>query len=170
MAKQIKIKGVKLVKPEFETPIKEEKESKEVTIEDVVEVKPPKKVKVKRKVEKFGELIYSTLLRIESLKFMYLNATDDVSSLDRQLQDALHELENDELSYHEIARRGMEIQDLRVKRRFAKDRVVLLQEMYDVLQDGQVTHSLNKLKNAASKLRTKENKMDERVYTYREKK
>lgn len=170
MARQIKVKGVKLVKPEFEEVVKKPKVKKEV-VEEVVEVEEPKPIR-KRKVKStpvaLGEELHRKVLDIEQLSHIYIKATDIVSAMDRKLQDLLHDLEDDALSYHEIASLGKQIKDLRRERRIAKDTEVLLRDIYDILQDGQTKHSLNKIKAEAGKIKNKEKKLEERVYTYRE--
>lgn len=167
MAKQIKIKGVKLVKPEFETPTKEEKESKEATLEEVQAPKPVRKKKVKPSTVKLGEELRAKVEDLELLTRIYEKSTDTISNADRKIQDILHDLENDDITYHEIAALGKELKHLRTERRRAKDTEALLKDLYDILKDGQTKHVLNKLKAEAGKIKNKEAKMKERIYVYR---
>lgn len=51
----------------------------------------------------------------------YNMAVSDETLADAQTQDILHQLELEENSYHEIARLGKLLKDVRVRRRIAKD-------------------------------------------------
>lgn len=171
MAKQIKIKGVKLVKHEHPQLVisNTSLEAVEDVVEEVVEApKPIRKKKVKPSSVKVSDELRGKVLDLEYLKDIYEDATDIVSASDRKIQDLLHDLENEDLSYHDIAALGKELKNLRTERRKAKDTEILLKDLYDILKDGQTVHVFSRLKSEANKIKNKESKMKDRVYVYRE--
>ena len=108
--------------------------------------------------------IKNILNDIKDVKTTYTKATDVVSFCDRLEQDLLHELENDNLTYHEIARLGKELKEMRLKRRQAKDIVETYQIAMSVLQDSQFRSVENKLTGALGNIIGKEKALSERTY------
>lgn len=114
--------------------------------------------------------IKNILNDIKDVKTTYTKATDDVSFCDRLEQDLLHEFENENLTYHEIARLGKELKEMRLRRRQAKDIVETYQIAMSVLQDSQFRSVENKLTGALGNIVGKEKALSERTYKRRTKK
>ena len=98
-------------------------------------------------------------------KKIYEQATDDQSYYDKLEQDLLHQLEIDDLSYHEVARVGLELRESREQRRNAKNTIEIYKTLYDLVGDGQFTHVVNRLKGIMGNVKNREVLVTKRKYT-----
>ena len=104
---------------------------------------------------------------LADIKNEYHIATDKHSYYDKLQQDLLHELENDYLTYHEIARLGKELKELRANRRDAKNTIEIYRPVINLMNDSQYTHIINKMKGASGNVKGIEKEVTERVYNKR---
>lgn len=104
---------------------------------------------------------------LADIKNEYYKATDVQSFCDKVEQDLLHELENDNLTYHEIANIGKDIKENRDTRRVAKNTIEIYRPVINLMNDSQYTHVINKLKGASGNVKGIEKEVKERVYTKR---
>lgn len=97
----------------------------------------------------------------------YDNARDDVSYFDKLEQDLLHDLENESINYHDIAKIGVKLKELREQRRYAKNVVELYQGLITLMNDGQFKFIKGKLRGLVANSRGIEKDMPLRKYKYR---
>ena len=108
------------------------------------------------------EGIRNTLeLNCEMLK----NAEAELDYCDRKSQDILHEMELVEHSYHEIAKLGVELIEIRQRRRAAKDVIELLTPVVEWKNEQKV--GLQRLNDVIGKMRKIKEKQTHRLYYYR---
>lgn len=82
---------------------------------------------------------------VETVKETYYKDKDVDSEMLRKQNDLLHDLELDDLKYHEIARLGKEIRQLRRNRREYKNEYLLAESIKDFYKDNYTIVDLKKL-------------------------
>lgn len=112
-----------------------------------------------------SDKIASWLEYLDNVNVAYKQAMEDINTYEQQQQDIEHKLELCELGYHEMAKLGKLLKEVRQKRRLAKDTVALLGPMVAWI-NGQKP-AINKLKDALGDVRKVEHKMNTRFYTPR---
>lgn len=114
------------------------------------------------------QTLSNTLKEVQSFlkeaKLYYQLATDNVSYCDKREQDLLHELEIENLSYHEIARKGVELKKVRESRREAKNAVEIYRTLNTFLSDGKTAAILSQLKSVIGKTENMEKAIAKRKY------
>lgn len=95
----------------------------------------------------------------------YKMADAELDYCDKKTQDILHELELINLTYHESAKLGRELIDIRKRRRLAKDTIEFLYPM--VHWRDQQQGPLGKLSNVLGEMRKIDEKHKNAVYYYR---
>lgn len=81
---------------------------------------------------------------------------------DKEIQDILHKIELEKLSYHEYARLSIELSKIRQERRKAKDTIMVLEPIVSYLeQNKSIIDSLSEL---LGKVRKEEKRLENRFY------
>lgn len=81
---------------------------------------------------------------------------------DKEIQDILHKIELEKLSYHEYAKLSKDIKKVRQARRKAKDMVMILEPIVNYLeQNKSIVNSLSQL---LGKVRKEEKRLENRFY------
>lgn len=99
----------------------------------------------KKSIEDFIEFV-------ETIKETYYKDKDIDTEMLRKQNDLLHDLELDDLKYHEIARLGKEIRQLRRNRREYKNEYLLAESIKDFYKDNYTIVDLKKLSDVLGKL------------------
>ena len=115
----------------------------------------------------YSEVIRDFIEFIETVKETYYrNKNIDEEMLKKQ-NDLLHDLELLNLSYHEIARTGKEIRQLRKNRREYKNEYLCIEPVKDFYKDFEPHKFIQKLKILADQLDTNFKRIENQKYTYR---
>lgn len=105
---------------------------------------------------------------VSSAQSDYTWNKDEVNRLDRLTQDYLHMLELDNLDYSQRAKVATKIMNCRKLRRASKDTVEILEPLIDFLNSDRGKNMMNLMKEVLGKTRKVENKMENRVYRFKE--
>lgn len=105
---------------------------------------------------------------VSSAQSDYVWNKDEVNRLDRLTQDYLHMLELDNLDYSQRAKVATKIMNCRKLRRASKDTVEILEPLIDFLNSDRGKNMMNLMKEVLGKTRKVENKMENRVYRFKE--
>lgn len=128
------------------------------------------RTKVKERSEpvtKISDQLSECLNFLEQSKKDYRHYYNEVNDKDKENQDYLHELELEQLSYHELAKHAKKMRKSRKERREAKDAVEALSPLIEFLESDLGIKSLNQLKQVLGKVRQKEKNQQNRIYIKR---
>lgn len=116
----------------------------------------------------FSNYISDFCNMVSSAQSDYVWNKDEVNRLDRLTQDYLHMLELDNLDYSQRAKVATKIMNCRKLRRASKDTVEILEPLIDFLNSDRGKNMMNLMKEVLGKTRKVENKMENRVYRFKE--
>lgn len=98
----------------------------------------------------------------------YKMAESELDYCDKKTQDILHELELVEHTYHEKARLGVELSDIRKRRRIAKDAIDVLSPIVKWRDEEFLAgKALSRLQKVLGDIRKVEEKQKNAIYYYR---
>jgi hypothetical protein len=119
---------------------------------------------MKEKEQSLSSTLKDVQKFFKDTKLAFQVATDNVSYCDKREQDILHELEIENLSYHEIAKKGVELKKVREARREAKNTVEIFRSLNTYLSDGKTVAILSQLKSVIGKTENMEKAIAKRKY------
>ena len=91
----------------------------------------------------------------------------EVNRLDKLTQDYLHQLELNDLAYHERAKIATQLTKCRRLRRESKDTVEILEPFIDFIDSEKGKQTMNLMREALGKTRKVEKYMENRTYRYK---
>ena len=91
----------------------------------------------------------------------------EVNRLDKLTQDYLHQLELNDLAYHERAKIATQLTKCRRLRRESKDTVEILEPFIDFIESDKGKQTMNLMREALGKTRKVEKYMENRTYRYK---
>lgn len=99
---------------------------------------------------------------LEEAERDYRNAQSEIDFCEKKQQDILHDMELVEHRYHEIAHLGVELTDIRRRRRAAKNTMDTLSPLLKWKQEN--SSALNRLQITIGQMRKVEDKQQHQVY------
>ena len=123
---------------------------------------PLKKQSMEKSSSYNSEILSDFLTYLRDAKQVYNMAVQDENDANDATQDILHSLEIDGGSYHELARLSKVLQDVRRKRREAKDKTICLEPIVQWIEDNAAV--IKGLERLLGEVRKAERSLENRTY------
>lgn len=123
--------------------------------------------KIKKENPQFSVTISNFCNMVTDVTADYEWNKSEVNRLDRLTQDYLHQLELNNLDYHERARVATQLAKTRQLRRVSKDTVEILEPFMEFMGSDKGKHIMNFMREALGKTRKVESRMENRTYRYK---
>lgn len=122
---------------------------------------------MRKSTPQFSRTISDFCNMVTETKADYDWNSSEITRLDKLTQDYLHQLELDDLSYHERAKIATQLAECRRLRSASKDTVELLYPFIEFIDSDKGRQTMNLMKEALGKTRKVEKHMETRVYRYK---
>lgn len=123
---------------------------------------PLKKQSMEKSSSYNSEILSDFLTYLRDAKQVYNMAVQDENDANDATQDILHSLEIDGGSYHELAKLSKVLQDVRRKRREAKDKTICLEPIVQWIEDNAAV--IKGLERLLGEVRKAERSLENRTY------
>ena len=123
---------------------------------------PLKKQSMEKSNSYNSEILSDFLTYLRDTKQIYNMAVQDENDANDATQDILHSLEIDGGSYHELAKLSKVLQDVRRKRREAKDKTLCLEPIVQWIEDNAAV--IKGLERLLGDVRKAERSLENRTY------
>jgi len=115
----------------------------------------------------FAEVVRDFSNFINTMKEVYFKDKDVESEMMRKQNDLLHDLELGDLKYHDIAKIGKEIRNLRINRREYKNEYLLNESIKEFYKDYDGQKLIDRLNGLADRLEKDANMIQNQYYNKR---